>query len=232
MRKRSGVSKTGPVALPLVLLLCAAAPQMRRRFSELSPKNFWVVPCSTHLTFGVACSGPLMACGGQWVPPGIGVLDAVCCGGVWPAAGGGCVAHMEGWGKSRRWYGAAPRWCGGWVCGLRTLVDACGAGGPSRFPGWCSALGDELLRNVRLPGRIAAPLRFFTSMPTARSARCPLREPTRCHSVYETAAQPDVNKSPSAPDLCFAEAPDRSETLREPPRVTGRFRPAAGDTAP
>jgi hypothetical protein len=112
MRKRSGVSKTGPVALPLVLLLCAAAPQMRRSFPELSPKNFWVVPGSTHVASGVACSGPLMACGRRWVPPGIGLLDAFCYGGVWPAAGGKCVAGMEGWWRSLRWYGAAPRWCG------------------------------------------------------------------------------------------------------------------------
>lgn len=112
MRNRSGVSKTGPVALPLVLLLCAAAPQMRRPFPELSPKNFWAVPCSANVTAGVACSGPLMAYGRQWVPPGVGLLDAECCGGVWPAAGGECAGDMVGWWKSRCWYGAAPRWCG------------------------------------------------------------------------------------------------------------------------
>ena len=44
MRKRSGVSKTGPVAFPLVLLLCAAVPQMRRSFPELSSQNFWWSP--------------------------------------------------------------------------------------------------------------------------------------------------------------------------------------------
>jgi hypothetical protein len=38
----------------------------------------------------------------------------------------------------------------------------------------------------------------------ARSARCPLRVPTRERSVHMTAAQPDVNGSPSAPDHCHA----------------------------
>lgn len=77
-------------------------------------------------------------------------------------------------------------------------MDACGAGGgASRFPFSCDAPRDELLRNVCLPGRIAAPLRFFAARPAARSARCPLRSSGREHSVYETAAQPQRNFQPS-----------------------------------
>jgi hypothetical protein len=117
-----------------------------------------------------------------------------------------------------RWYGAAPRWCGWLSVWAGTLVDACGAGGgASRFPSsLLLAPGDELLRNVCLPGRIATPLRFFMPRPPARSARCPLRSPTRCHSVHGTAAQPDVNKSPSAPDRCSAKLAEKLQ-----PSITG-----------
>lgn len=134
----------------------------------------------------------LMACGRQWVPPGVCLLVAFCCGGVWPAAGGECAAHIEGWWKSRRWYGAAPRWCG-WLD-----VWAGSLGGCLRRGRWGVTSSGSVQRVAR---RIATQWLFCLDeskrlsdssprRPPARSARCPLRSPTRCHSVHETAAQP------------------------------------------
>lgn len=151
-----------------------------------------VVPCSTHVASGVACSGPLMACGRQWVPPGVRFVGRLL---LWRglACGRRCVCGT-----------LRPGGVGCWMCGLGALVDACGAGGgPSRFPDRCSALRGELLRKgpSAWTNRNAAPI-FHVDASAER--RCPLRSTSRCHSVHETAAQADVNKSPSAPDHCCA----------------------------
>ncbi|ACL42188.1 hypothetical protein Achl_4237 (plasmid) [Pseudarthrobacter chlorophenolicus A6] len=81
------------------------------------------------------------------------------------------------------------------MCGLRALVDACGAdGGAPRFSFRCSALRDELLRNGSSAWTNRSASSFLHCEASSAERRCPLRSPTREHSVHGTAAKPQRNR--------------------------------------
>jgi hypothetical protein len=230
MRKRSGVSKTGPVALGLVLLLCAAALQMRRRFSELSPKNFWVVPCSAHVTgwcrLQRAFNGLRPAVGATWLWF-VGRLwwwRGLACGRRWV-----CGAHRGLVEVTALAWGCAPVvWVAGCVGWEPWWMPAARGVGPSRcLVISCSDPGDELLRNVLLPGRFATPLRFFSSRPPARSARCPLREPDRCHSVHDDGGAAAEKRSANQHGRRTAYGPPQATPPQAQTPTPGTHRPGA-----
>jgi hypothetical protein len=66
--------------------------------------------------------------------------------------------------------------------------------------------------------------KFGPAPASARSARCPLREPDRCHSVHETAAQPQRNVQP----ITTGDAPLTARRRRHRPKLRHRRQEPTG----
>lgn len=133
-----------------------------------------------------------VACGGQRVPLGNGLLYAIWCDWVWPAAAAGGAEHVDGWRKTVTW--CEPRLgavVAGSVCHRPWWrMPAAQGSGPSQCPFSCTAPIYQLLLNVLLLGRDATLFCFFDMGTKSAERTVSTQHATRERAVDMSTAQP------------------------------------------